>query len=423
MARRGFGSASTLAADAPVGLALATLGSLGLGLANLPFRARWIIALEIAMAALFRPRGVSDVAAFPARKPLATPGARLSGMALATAYLLSLWKWCRMPLWGWDHFAIWGMKSRRLVHDLQLDLSFLNPTSLAFAVADYPIGLPVAWRVLGLGEPDTTVFKVSHALFALALLLSLRRGLLLLLDAPTVANTVTAAVALSPLFWDTEAVGNPDIAVACFAVSALVYAVEARTGARRPACAAGLCIGFLPWLKKEGVLLSILLLIFTGFLLGGQSSERRPRRQFFAILIPAVVVGAAAVAFAQVFLPPGVRFFDGDWRTRGATRLSQPEPILRAIGGELLATDWWGIWLVFLAGLLAALLTRRRLSAMLLGVIAVQLLSYCCVYFVTYLDPVAHVRASLFRIAAALVPPAALAIGFALAPRSESAAD
>ena len=55
-------------------------------------------------------------------------------------------------------------------------------------------------------------------------------------------------------------------------------------------------------------------------------------------------------------------------------------------------------------------LRRRPLAAALGAVVLVQLAAYAGTYFATYLDPVEHIRSSFFRIAAALLPLALVAV-------------
>ena len=213
---------------------------------------------------------------------------------------------------------------------------------------------------------------------------------------------MAAVVCVSPLFWDTEAMGLAELPLAFFAVASIALLLDARDG-RAPVWVAGATIGFVSWIKTEGLLLSVLLLVFGAFLLRRGSSDRRTVR-LAGLGLPAVALGFASLLISRRLLPAVLSFFWGEWRVRGQLRLRHPGKILAALGDELVRRDWWGIWLFFAAVFLLSLLTRRVLPSLLLGTVLAMLASYAAVYFFTYLDPVEHIRHSFFRVAAALVP-------------------
>jgi hypothetical protein len=115
-------------------------------------------------------------------------------------------------------------------------------------------------------------------------------------------------------------------------------------------------------------------------------------------------------------LPAGVSFFAGPWQTRMAHRAADPMIVLRPLARELLAAEWLAVWPLFAAGCIAAVLLRRRPVLALAAVVIGQLSVYTLVYFGSYLAAEAHISASFFRIAAAQLPLAALALAALAAP-------
>ncbi len=409
-------SLSRFALDLAVGLAIAVPTILILGLLLLPLYPKWIVAWEALLIALFlfwRRRWPQDLAASEPVEPPRTGG--LSGFVFGVSFLVAAGKWLRVPLWSFDHFAMWGIKARRIVQDGALDLGFLQLSSLRYTAVEYPIGLPLSWRVLSLHRPDDTIFRIAHAVFALALALLVRRTVLRASGSWRVANTMAAFLCVSPLYWNTEAVGLADLPLALFVVASVALLLEARDR-RAPAWVAGITIGFVSWIKKEGSLLSLLLLAL-GLILLWRESKRGSRVARLAGLgLPALLLMSATFLITWHLLPRGVEFFAEDWRGRAYQRLREPGKILSALGHELLRIEWWGIWLLFALVFGYCLLARKPVAALTLGIVLAALGTYAVVYFVTYLDPLEHIDHSFFRIAAALVPLGLVGISFAFEP-------
>ncbi|HET9225482.1 MAG TPA: hypothetical protein VFR31_02355 [Thermoanaerobaculia bacterium] len=325
------------------------------------------------------------------------PLAVLARIALILALALFVAKVALAPLWSWDHYAIWGMKSRHLLEEGRLDLDFLSEPGFEHSVPNYPVGLPMLWRLLALGGlPGPGFFEAVHVLFGLALALVTRRGLLRLGRSPGMADALAALLVASPLFWDTVSVGLADLPLALWATAGMVLVLEGKSWP------AGVCLGFLPWIKEEGTSLALLALVAAVLI------AERGRR--FPLLVPAVLLIAGAEAVGRK-LPNALTFFVGDWKERALARLSHPGEILSALGSDLIAWDWLGFWLLFAGALALALWRRDRTALLLAGVVLIQLGLYAAVYFLTYLPPVDHIRSSFTRVVAALVPLGILTVG------------
>ena len=418
-ARRGAGEglhespAGRLALDGTIGLALATPCFFFLSLLGWPVNAPGVVAacgFLAVLLAVVPPRRPHPVEKAPDMPPVAW----FPLAVLLAALALFAWKVWQTPLWSWDHYAVWGVKARRLVSDGQLDLSFLQLASLRDSVPDYPLGLPLAWRLLSLGSlPAAAAVKCSHVLFGFALVALVREAALEAAAGETAANLLGAFTAVTPLFWDTESLGLADMPLALAASAAFHLLSRFRGGSRW--WLAGAMFGFLPWIKgREGLTLGILAALAGGFLARGMGDS--PARRAGKLLLP-FSIGAAMAIASCARLPRGVPFLAGDWKSRGIARIHEAPRLLGMMARELLRADWLGFWVLFAAATAAARLLRRRSALLLSAVVWAQLAIYSAVYFVTYLDPGAHIGSSFFRISAALVPLGVIAAGSLLSRR------
>ena len=451
---RGRPAAGHLAAAWTVALGNASVLALAAGLAGLPLTPAILLALLIApgaaAAALRRRQARSAGAAslagaasgpVPAAPAADTPAADrpaaaggpaaaqgaggsallwLSRIALACALGILLWKLARVPLWGWDHFAVWGVKARRMLEAGHLRLDFL--TSLYQTRTDHPLGIPMAWLMLTLGDaPSPAVFKLLHAIFALALVAVFHAAAHRLSRSAAVANAMAGALAISPLLWDTEIVGLCEVPLALWAMAALLLLLPRQDeAAGHRLWVPGLVVGFLPWVKQEGLFLGLLLLLPAARLLGHRG-RRAALLDCAQLAAPAVLLAGGALAIKRFILPPGVSFFVGPWLQRGLGRLPQSLAILRQCAGDLLQPDWLGFWVLLALATCAAAVTRKTLTLSLAAVVWSQVLIYALTAFFSYIMPFDHLRAAYFRICGALEPIGLLAIA-ALCQRREAEA-
>jgi hypothetical protein len=337
----------------------------------------------------------------------------VSSVALGCALAALMVKITRVPLWSWDHFAIWGVKTRSMLADGHLRLDFLR--SLYQTRTDHPLGLPMSWLVLTLGEaPSPAVFKVLHALFALALVAVLRAAVRRATSSLALANAAAAFLAVSPLLWDSEAMGLAEVPLALWATVSLLLAADLAPPRSRP-WVPGLALGFLPWIKQEGLVLGLLLLAAVLLPMlpmpptlriararrGGAGAAAAAAAQLCG---PALALMAGALAIQKRVLPPGASFFLGDWWRRGLDRLPLVVDIQRRCLSLLLQPDWLGFWIVLAALTAVAVARRRGMALALIAIVWFQVFVYDLTALFTYLPPLAHLDAAFFRICAALVP-------------------
>ena len=404
-------SASALAEDFILGLSIVVPLAFAWGLAGLPWTPISMPALALGTALILRRALPERLVTAPVRS---SPRGldRAAELLLAVCALIAVWKWLRTPIWSWDHFAIWGLKARRIVVDGTLDLSFLGLRTYAFSNPHYPIGLPVAWRFLSPSTPSASDFRLVHALFAAALLAATHAAARRLGASRTAAALLAAALCASPLFWDTEALGIADLPLAAVAVAALLLALDAREDVGFPAWPAGLALGFLSWVKLEGVPLGALLAAACAL---GLSGKKR-----LALVAPWALSTAAALATRRWLLPADGSFLQGDWTARLAERVRDPLPLFAAMLRDLGGPEWLGLWFLFAAAAFASLFLPARPARRLSAVVLSQFLVYAFIYFGTYLNPAEHVHSSFHRLAAALLPLASARNGRGLRQRRGS---
>lgn len=336
----------------------------------------------------------------------------LSGLGLLA------WKTALVPLWSWDHFAMWGAKAR-LLAARRLDLAFLGDALGHPGRPDHPLGLPAVWLVLsGLRVPEATLFKVSHVAFGVFLALCFRAAARRLGASSALANLLTAFLCVSPLYADSEVLGLAEMPFALWACAAVAWWVRGEAG-RRSALAAGMTIGFLPWLKQEGWPLALLLLAAAACGLGSQSVAER-RRLLRWCAAPAVLLSVAAWAYQHFVLPADPGFVGDDAMSRAVERAAELPSFLRLAGTELAATDWLGFWLLLPVVTAFAVVRRCRPALVLAGVVWLQAALYLLICFLSRSPPGDQLRAAFFRTSAVLVPLGLLAIA-ALSRREEKA--
>lgn len=405
-----LGRAAALVAAACVALAVVVPVAFAGLLAGLPWA--WALVLGAVGAAVL-PRLLPESARDdePAAEVVAESNVlrRASLVLLLACAALFVVKVARAPLWSWDHFAIWGVKARRLVGEGGLELAFLAWPELTPARVDHPLGLPLSWLVLTLGRPPGMAdFAALHLLMGIALLILVRGAVRRAMRSWTWGNLAGALLALSPLSWDTETVGLAELPLALWAACGAAILGGAR-GSPRTAVAGGVALGFLPWLKSEGLPLAVLLF---GALAWAAGRSAPPRGRPWAAAASALAVPAlGAWCVGRFLLPPGVSFFLGDWLARGAERLPRIPEIAAFCLRELLAWDWLLFWPVLVLGTIAAVVLARRRAAALATAVWLQVAIYGGTALFTYLDPILHLQAAFFRITAALVPLGLIALG------------
>jgi hypothetical protein len=293
---------------------------------------------------------------------------RTAGAVAVVAFGLFVWRIASVPVWSSDHFAIWGVKARHLAAQ-GLALDFLADSQNHPGRVDHPLGLPLLWTLLSAGRvPQAPFFKLTHALMGGLLAVCFHALARRLGAAAWAASLLTAVLCLSPLYYDTESLGLAEMPLALWSCAALAWVVRSRPGSGALAC--GLTLGFLPWLKQEGIPLALLLLC----LIARFRRPARPehRQDFICITAWTLVMCTAAVAYQYWVLPPEDGFLTGNLGERLTQRVGDVPELLRLALDELLAWDWLGFWVAFAVGTGCAFYWRSRTARALAAVVWIQ---------------------------------------------------
>lgn len=342
---------------------------------------------------------------------------RLAGAAAVVAFGLFVWKIAAVQIWSWDHFAIWGVKARQLAaHGLALD--FLAGPQIHPLRTDHPLGLPLLWALLSAGQvPQPLSFKIAHLMMG-GLLAICFRDLARRFGAATwAANLLTATLCLSPLYYDSEFLGLAEMPLALWSCAAVSWAVRSRSVPQALAC--GLTLGFLPWLKQEGLPLALLLLCVIGAWLR-RASPAHDRRTFIRIAAPALALCVAAVVYQRWVLPPEDGFLAGNLRERLIQRSGEVPELLQLALYELLAWDWLGFWVVFAIGSGCAIKLRSPNARALAAIVWIQSALYLAVCYGSPAPAAEQLRAAFYRTCAALVPLGLLALAALAGDRKDA---
>lgn len=352
-----------------------------------------------------------------ARRPTSTTFPRSSGLPRRLgewATLLLLWgtvglailKMLRVPLWSWDHFAMWGVVAGHL--DDPAGVSGLRSVEGARP----ELALPLLWRFASpLSWPATEAVVLVHVALAVALVMVLLGGLRRLGVGSSAAQLLAAWLAAGPLLWDTIFVGVADLPLALWTTLAIVLLLGAAEGPIAVCWPAAFVVGFLPWIKREGLPLALFLLASGGVLLAAETSGHERRARLRAWLLGGGALLGGHVLVSSWLLPSGPELLAGDWLRRGLARAPHSLPVLLEMAEIALAPAWLGFWAVFALALGVAARRRHRFALLLAAAVLAQIGVYFVVYLCAFPDPVAHVRASFLRLLGALAPAAMLAMG------------
>lgn len=330
-----------------------------------------------------------------------------------TAIGLVLAKVLHFPLWSWDYYAIWGVKARRLVTAGGIDYSFLPTPLFNMSNPQYPIGLPLAAQLIFLGEDvGASTWKALHIAVVVALLLIVRATVRVAGGREAGENGWAAYAAIMPLFWDTESVGLADAPLALVAAAAVFFIVRDSSQARMlDSVPLGICVGFLPWIKDEGLTLTCYLVLVALVVFPPGRRRWRPWIVFCGVV--GAFVGAS-LCVRLCCLGSGASFLVGDWLGRVANRAHHPMEVLVPLMRDLVGWQWWGCWLAFLMGVVIAAKRRSVVALAISAVVMCQLITYAAVYFASYITPTDHIASSFHRIAAALSPIAIVSVAVAV---------
>ena len=317
------------------------------------------------------------------------------------------------PLSGWDGWVTWAMKARVLF--LQPDsAALLMDASREVANRSYPLLLPLteSWVFGWTGAADdrfAAFVTMSFLVALLALLLSELR--------PKVG--LFAALALAIIFVSTSyagllaSLGYADIVLAAYALAAaLALQRWIETPDASPLLAAML-LGVLPWVKPEGVFLSVALVIGTWISMG--TGQKKLRLLGWA----AIATLVCAVPWYLLVAMSDIRM--GAFASAPDLSGSRVKEILAGLASRAIAIEWHGIWLAAVAALVV-IAAQRRWRNMLAIAISAYVIAITVVFLFSLYDPLSqHVLRSGDRLLLHVAPLALLMIAEVMGPRRASA--
>lgn len=327
---------------------------------------------------------------------------------------------------GWDGLLNWEIKARyAFFNGGVIPASYYSSAGRAFSHPEYPLGIPFTelWLYLWMGEPNQFWVKIIFPLFyvacapLLAILtarLSGKRWLGLLVAS---LFAFVPSISASP---GGIVVGYVDVPLGVFYLTALGYLLcWFKDNARSSLIVFAACAALLPWIKTEGVILFLVLV-----LLGVSLRVIKHRTtQFLVSILPGVIVLFAWRVYLKLihvwphsdFSPPGLSLL-----RHNLGRLLDIAGILLA---ELSETAHWSIFWLLAGVAVVYLLASRKLEKIAVAfAVLLPIVLYSLIYlFSTWPSYTAHMTSSLPRLLLHVTPAAWLAIGLALSsPKAQS---
>jgi hypothetical protein len=320
---------------------------------------------------------------------------------------------------GWDGLLNWELKARyAFLNGGIIPASYFSSPGRAFSHPEYPLGIPFTelWLYLWMGEPNQFWVKIIFPLFyaacapLLALLISRLSG------KRWIGLLVAALLPFVPSISASPGgivVGYVDIPLSVFYLAALGYLLLwFRTTDSRFLMVFAACSAFLPWMKSEGVILWLVLV-----LLGFSLSFVKRRLALFSI---AIVPGLLVIFVWRVFLRVVHLWPHSDFARPSFSLARDNIGRLRDIFGilfaELAETFHWSIfWLMAAAAIVYLFASRKLETIALASAVIVPILLYSLIYvFSTWSSYSAHMTSSIPRLLLHVMPAGWLAIGLAL---------
>jgi hypothetical protein len=338
------------------------------------------------------------------------PGILLTMLALQIVYitLVAVGK----PLDIWDSWVTWAMKARTIFLDGSISPAVYADSSRAITHLDYPLLLPLieAWLFSWLGAPDDRLVGVFAVLFYLALAgvcySAVRRW------GGTWRFALGAAVvAVSlPQLPQVSSIVFADVPLATFVTIAAIYLIEwLERGSRGALIIAAAAGGLMPWTKREGLVL--LVVICLALLLAGRGA-RRAWLGVGGLLLGAGILSGPWYGFVAWNGIANTDFLPITIATLRANIDRLPK-IMSIVLASLFSSDWGFVWpIAALTGLLTwrgkalALASAARRAALLLPMLALLYLGLIGPMFVfsAFVPYEGHVLSSAYRLIVHVAP-------------------
>jgi dolichyl-phosphate-mannose-protein mannosyltransferase len=314
---------------------------------------------------------------------------------------------------GWDGLFVWGIKARYFFSSGGVPEAFFADPSREWSHIDYPFLLPLSEALLyrAAGSADERLAMLLAAAFVLCLLL-LVYGLARAWRGPELALVACLVLLTVPATWVMAGQGLADLPLAVFLLAGGGLAArwfEDRSRIR-DLLLAGLLLTLAVWVKREGLLAWAAAAAAVALWSLGASLRRRRLvwAPTLAYLAPALVLVPWLVEVSRHHLVDrSYARFGFAWLAQHADRLPA---VVQTLGAELATFASWGVlWLLVAAAAVLKPPLRSPSRALLLWLMAAQLLSLPLIYtFSTWVPYTDHVMASIPRLVFQVMPLAVL---------------
>jgi hypothetical protein len=322
---------------------------------------------------------------------------------------------------GWDGLLNWEIKARyAFANGGVLPAAYFQDAGRAFSHPEYPLAIPFTelWLYLWLGEASQfwakIVFPIYYAAGAV-LLVAISARLTGKIWAAFVAGIVLFFVPQITVEAGSAIVGYADFPLSVFYLAAIGYLLSANRNSDIDFFRIyTMCLAFLPWVKREGMILWLIAAICGAFIIW----QRKLSPKYLWALLPGLSVATAwRIYLSQVHAVSSSDFMAVNF-TNLQANIHRLGPILSTFAAEFTDIRAWGLfWLV--AGLAGVYFVRRyrdSRSIVLFVSLVAPLVTYASIYiFSDWPDYQRHVGLSLSRLLMHITPLACLTLPAALA--------
>jgi hypothetical protein len=322
---------------------------------------------------------------------------------------------------GWDGLLNWEIKARyAFANGGVMPPAYFQDIGRAFSHPEYPLAIPFTelWLYLWLGEASQFWAKIIFPIYYAA-----GAVLLVAISARLTGKIWTALVAGIVLFFvpqitveaGSAIVGYADFPLSVFYLVAIGYLLIAnRNGETDFFRIYAACLAFLPWVKREGLILWLIAVTCGMFVIW----QRKLSPKYLWALLPGLSVAVAWRGYlTQMHAVSSFDFMPVNF-TNLQANIHRLGSILSTLLSEFTDIRAWGLfWLV--AGLAGVYFVRRHgaVRAIILAVsILAPLAAYTSIYvFSNWPDYHRHAGLSMSRLLMHITPLACLTLPAALA--------
>jgi hypothetical protein len=321
---------------------------------------------------------------------------------------------------GWDGLLIWEAKARYAFFNRgAIPMNYFSDVGRVFTHPEYPLGIPLTetWLYLWMGEAHQfwvkTLFPIFYAACVVFLVVIASR----ITGSRWNGLVVGSLLAFIPFFVASPGgivVGYADFPLGVVYLASLGYLLLwLKTERREFLWIFATCLVLLPWIKREGIILWLVLVV-----IGLWSSWRiKHFRSFLVSLGPSVVL----IVTWRIYLWSAHRSPASDFAAPSlgllARNCSRIPSISRLALIAVTDNGQWSIYWLVVAIAIVYLIVRWReaQNAIVALAVVVPILLYCATYtFSNWTNYQAHITSSFPRLLLQMVPAGCLAIAMVL---------